>query len=293
MESKARDCLRHSAAHLTDSTLQLGKVKASSDTGTAPPGGSEVERAQEEKKRAPPATEADTRRLVHELQVHQIELEMQNEELVQSRAEVEALLRQYTDLYDFAPVGYFTLARDGAIHQVNLAGANLLGVERGALIKRRFGVFVSAESRPTFKPSLKKYSEASRKRPAKSHSRKMGPLRFGCTSKPCSEDGQECRAVVVDITERKRAEEILRKVNRALRMLSECNKIVVRATDEYVLVEKICHAITDMENINLHGLPSRIKKMKHPSNLWQWLVWIKLIFKTQLQCGSIRNRGVY
>ncbi len=58
-----------------------------------------------------PATEADTRRLVHELQVHQIELEMQNEELVRARDELETLLRQYTDLYDFAPVGYFTLPR--------------------------------------------------------------------------------------------------------------------------------------------------------------------------------------
>ena len=90
---------------------------------------------------------SDTRRLVHELQVHQIELEMQNEELMQTRAELEAALRQYTDLYDFAPVGYFTLARDGTILQVNLAGANLLGVERGTLIKQRFGVFVADQSR--------------------------------------------------------------------------------------------------------------------------------------------------
>jgi PAS domain-containing protein len=94
----------------------------------------------ERKKKAAalPATQTDPQRLVHELEVHQIELEMQNEELVQSRAQVEAGLRRYTDLYDFAPAGYFTLERDGAIHQVNLAGANLLGVERGALIKRRF-----------------------------------------------------------------------------------------------------------------------------------------------------------
>ena len=59
------------------------------------------------------STAAETQRLVHELQVHQIELEMQNEELQQARAEVEAVLGQYTDLYDFAPVGYFTLDRDG------------------------------------------------------------------------------------------------------------------------------------------------------------------------------------
>jgi hypothetical protein len=78
-------------------------------------------------------TETDTQRLVHELQVHQIELEMQNEELRQSRAEVEAGLECYTELYDFAPVGYVTLGRDGTIRQMNLAGAHLLGVERARL----------------------------------------------------------------------------------------------------------------------------------------------------------------
>ena len=68
-----------------------------------------------ETKSAPTRTEADTQRLVHELQVHQIELEMQNEELRQLRAEAEAGLERYTELYDFAPVGYLTLGRDGAI----------------------------------------------------------------------------------------------------------------------------------------------------------------------------------
>ena len=65
------------------------------------------------KKGAPSRTERDVQRLVQELQVHQIELEMQNEELRGSRAEVEAGLERFTDLYDFAPVGYMTLGRDG------------------------------------------------------------------------------------------------------------------------------------------------------------------------------------
>ncbi len=112
----------------------------------------------ERRKKAPPSsvTEADTRRLVHELEVHQIELEMQNEEREQSRAQAEKGLRQYIDLYDFAPVGYFTLAPDSVIHQVNLAGANLLGVARGELIKRRFSVFVAVESRSAFNTFLEK-----------------------------------------------------------------------------------------------------------------------------------------
>ncbi|RPJ10969.1 MAG: histidine kinase, partial [Deltaproteobacteria bacterium] len=67
---------------------------------------------------------------------------MQNEELRESRAEVEAGLERYTEFYDFAPVGYLTLGRDGAIRQVNLTGARLLGVDRGRLSGRRFGVLV-------------------------------------------------------------------------------------------------------------------------------------------------------
>jgi hypothetical protein len=95
-------------------------------------------------------------RLVHELEVHQIELEMQNEELEQARAKVDALLAQYTDLYDFAPTGYFTLATDGTILAVNLTGARFLGLERAQLLKRRFGFLVSEADRPVFKAFLDK-----------------------------------------------------------------------------------------------------------------------------------------
>jgi diguanylate cyclase (GGDEF)-like protein len=130
----------------------MKKKPSSKSTGTVEMRGKAEAKLHERKKKTAshaPA-EADIQRLVHELEVHQIELEMQNDELTQSRAEAESLLREYTDLYDFAPVGYFTLGRIGTIHKANLAGANLLGVERSKLIKRRFGVFVSAQSRSTF-----------------------------------------------------------------------------------------------------------------------------------------------
>jgi PAS domain S-box-containing protein len=79
--------------------------------------------------------------------VHQIELEMQNTELRQARYEVDTALEKYTDLYEFAPVGYFTLDRIGTIRGVNFAGAALLGVERSRLIGKRLSRYVAYEAR--------------------------------------------------------------------------------------------------------------------------------------------------
>ena len=75
---------------------------------------------------------------------------MQNAELQEARDRMEALLEKYTDLYDFAPVGYFSLDEQGRILEVNLTGAALLGVERSRLINRRLQHFVAPASRPIF-----------------------------------------------------------------------------------------------------------------------------------------------
>lgn len=90
-----------------------------------------------------PRTEVDMRRLLHELQVHQIELEMQNEELLQARQELEASRNKYAELYDFAPVNYFTLDAAGLIQEVNLAGAGLLGIERSLLVHAPFSSLIA------------------------------------------------------------------------------------------------------------------------------------------------------
>jgi PAS domain S-box-containing protein len=158
-------------------------------------------------KGAPARTEADKQRLVHEVQVHQIELEMQNEELRQSRAEAEAALERYTELYDFAPVGYLTFGRDGAIRQVNLTGARLLGEERARLAGRRFGAFVGESDRAGFKTFLEKVF-ASQAQAVYEVALKdgTGPLNVHITA-TVSQNGQECRVVMVDITERKQIEQ--------------------------------------------------------------------------------------
>jgi PAS domain S-box-containing protein/putative nucleotidyltransferase with HDIG domain len=83
--------------------------------------------------------------VLHELQVHQIELEMQNEELRSAQIALEESRDRYAALYEFAPVGYLTLTRSGQISEINLTGATLLGLERNKLLQDRFDHLVSPE----------------------------------------------------------------------------------------------------------------------------------------------------
>jgi signal transduction histidine kinase len=152
-------------------------------------------------------TGADSRRLLHELQVHQIELEMQNAELRQARNELEVALENYTDLYDFAPSGYFTLAATGAILQANLTGATLVGIERSRLVGQSFGQLVSAGFRPAFSTFLGQVFAAEAKQSGDFELACKGqPLRFVNIEAQCLLNGRKCRATVVDITARKVAE---------------------------------------------------------------------------------------
>ncbi len=96
------------------------------------------------------AIETDSIKLLHELQVHQIELEMQNEELIQANETAETALKKYTMLYDFAPMGYFTLDPDGNICELNFTGAEILGDKRFSLVNSNFRLFISEDSRKVF-----------------------------------------------------------------------------------------------------------------------------------------------
>ena len=97
-----------------------------------------------------PVLETDAKKLLHELQVHQIELEMQNEELRQAYEIAETALKKYTLLYDFAPMGYFTLDGDGSISELNFTGAEMLDDKRFALVNSNFKLFVSEDSKLVF-----------------------------------------------------------------------------------------------------------------------------------------------
>lgn len=94
--------------------------------------------------------EADPARLLHELQVHQLQLEMQNEELLQARETIYGILKKYSDLYDFAPVGYLTLDAQLKITNANLTAATLLGVDRAQLVEQNFTDFFDADGKRQF-----------------------------------------------------------------------------------------------------------------------------------------------
>jgi hypothetical protein len=103
-----------------------------------------------------PFPESDVKKLLHELQVHQIELEMQNEELREAYETAETALKNYTMLYDFAPMGYFTLDSEGCICELNFTGAEILGDKRFSLINSNFKLFVSEDTQIIFNKFLKK-----------------------------------------------------------------------------------------------------------------------------------------
>jgi two-component system, cell cycle sensor histidine kinase and response regulator CckA len=158
-------------------------------------------------KMAPSRTDADNERQLHELEVHQIELEMQNEELEEARGKLEALLEKYTDLYDFAPVGYLTLDREGAIGEANLAVATLLGIARPALVKRRFAFSVSPADRSVFDAFLKQVFESKAREECEVKLAVEGKHPIDVRMRAnIFESGQACRVAVSDITEHKRAE---------------------------------------------------------------------------------------
>jgi PAS domain S-box-containing protein len=159
-----------------------------------------------------PRTEIKSQRLLHELEVHRIELEMQNAQLRQARDDAETALGKYSDLYDFAPSGYFTLDRKGNIRAANITGAELIGVERSRLIGRLFGLFVADAHRTPFTAFLGKVfaTHANESCEVKLLQEGKTPL-FVRIEAVAAASGIECRIAMINITELKQAEESLRR----------------------------------------------------------------------------------
>ncbi len=194
--------------------------------------------------RAPRARDTDPRRLMHELQVHQVELEQQNAALQEAREQSESLLRKYSDLYDFAPVGYLSLDDQGTILEANLMGATLLGLERARLLRRNLLPFVAPASRPAVRDFLKRvFAAPGREFCETALAKSAGPVRWaglhGSLESVPAGSPKRCWLAVSDLTGLRRADEELRASETRYRRLFEA------AHDGVLLLDPATRQITD------------------------------------------------
>jgi PAS domain S-box-containing protein len=177
------------------------------------------------------------------LQVYKIELEMQSVQLSEANFVASAALEKFTDLYDFAPVGYFSLDDEGVIMEVNLTGAAMLGVPRSRLLKRRFQFFVAAGSRAEFNEFFGQIFLSKKTHICEIPLQKVDHALFWANlqatpTKALHGPRKWCRVAIMDISGSKQAEE----AQRHIRVLAETNKgleleIVRRKVAESALLE--------------------------------------------------------
>lgn len=195
-------------------------------------------------------SEEEVRKLAHELQAQQIDLEMQNEELRNAQIQIEESRQKYSRLYDFAPVGYFTVSERGIILEVNFTGASMLGIERGLLIKQPLSKFMSEEDANKYYLHQRTvHAEKTYKALEIKMVKKDGTefhAQLACTAIQDEGDNpRQCLIVITDITERKETDKKLRELNDTLekcvdertKRLSEMNNALKVEIIERQLIE--------------------------------------------------------
>jgi len=244
----------------------------------------------------------NVQKLIQELHVHQVELEMQNEELRNAQTELAESRDKYFDLYDFAPIGYFTLDEKGLILEVNLTGADLLGSDRAALIKKVFSRFVAPGSQDAYYSHRKQAIETGTKQVSEIElKRKNGQSSHAQIQSVAVQENEgntiRLRTAVVDITERKRAEMALlaahshleKKIEERTADLLTNNAQLHQEIERRTLVEQALKG-SEME---LHLLTSRLLTIQEDERkaialdlhdtITQNLVAIRMFVETKLR----------
>lgn len=243
------------------------------------------QRLQERRDEAPPGgAEPDPERLVEELRIHQFELEIQNEELQRAQAELDTLLRKYRDLYDGAPVGFLSLAHDGAILECNPAGSALLGVERSRLSGRRFADLVAPDSRAEVSGCLSVASGSTSQQTCEVvvSSSASGP-RHVRVEAASSGEGDGWRIALIDITDRKRTEAALEASEARYRRLFESSR------DGILLFDARTGGV-------LAANPSLCRLLGRPAEAWLgkplWEIeWLSTVAHSRQAFAEQQSRG--
>ncbi|MDO9530618.1 MAG: PAS domain S-box protein [Deltaproteobacteria bacterium] len=193
----------------------------------------------------------DVLELVHELQVHQIELEMQNEELLRAQEAITGTGNRYADLYDFAPVGYVTLDPQGLINEINLTGARLLGAPRNSLLQKPFILLVAPFDRQAFYAYLKHLPAGGAPQSSELEINPLqGPLcAISLESLAMVQAGGQViqyRMAITDITRRRNAEDDLRRSEEKFRLLYEKAPLGYQSLDENGIIREVNQAWLDV-----------------------------------------------
>lgn len=202
-----------------------------------------------------------TLKLIQELEVHQIELELQNDELMRAKIDAQNAADKYMELYDFAPSGYFTLSREGIILEVNLFGSQMIGKDRVRLRKTPFRIYISENTKSTFSKFLSNIFS--------SESKEVCELTFSPFGKPlihayvtgiATESGEECILTVVDITEYKKMESKVQDLS----LIATHTDNLVLITDIYGQIEYVNKAFEKLTEYNFEEV-----KGKTPGSILQ------------------------
>ena len=204
--------------------------------------------------------EKDLKGLIHELRVHQVELEIQNEELRRAQIEIEESRNRYFDLYDLAPLGYFSLDRNGLVVQANLTGADLLGRQRGYLKGKLFSRFVLDGDQKIFFSHMRGLLETVTARTCELRlvTRDDTAIYVRMESVPVRNgtgDVIQVRSAVVDVTQEKQAELALRESEERFRLFAETSADIIFQID---LKGRVLYCSPSVEKI-LGYTPAEVK----------------------------------
>jgi PAS domain S-box-containing protein len=229
---------------------------------------------------------ADSEELVHELQVHQIELEIQNEELRGAQRQLETAYNKYFDLFDLAPIGYFRISEKGQIRQVNLTGADLLGTERAYLEGRLFSHFVAKDNQNVFYAHLKNTLETGGVgRCELAVKPKDGDLRYALMRSVPVDDGEgkkELLSAVLDITERKNLEKDLVNSEERYRTFCENAPDIIARFDEHLRHIYVNPAVEEVTGLSRDAFIGKTnEELGMPRRLCEeWNRILRRVFRT-------------
>ncbi len=251
-------------------------------------------------------SETEVAVLVHELRVHQVEMEMQNDELRKTQVELEQSRSKYAELFDFAPVGYLVFDANGLVVEANLTASSMLGWDRSDIVARAFSLHVASGSRDTWRLHYGAVFRTGKGQQCEIEviNKEQIHLVVRLHSRPVLGERNEviqCRTAMLDVTALVRAEQRLRDSERRFRTLAENSPDIIVRLDKDLRIVYASRHIEDAVSIPAEEVIGRtLGELEAPADLVEtWTEAIRRVFQTaktgqaEFQCDSPRGLRYY